>query len=58
MMLALLGVGGGSPVSTSGSSARSSLLPTSRMERLGEASARASLRKGCRLLKELREVMS
>lgn len=41
-----------------GSSARSSLLPTRREEKLGEASARASLKKGCRLEKETCEVTS
>jgi hypothetical protein len=40
------------------SPARSSLLPTRRRERLGEARARASLRKGCRLLNEVCEVTS
>jgi hypothetical protein len=52
-----LGVGGGRVVSTR-SLARSSLLPTRRRERFGEARARASLRKGWRLVKVLCEVMS
>jgi hypothetical protein len=49
----LLGVGGGSVASMRGSAARSSLFPTSRRERFGEARARASLRKGWRLEKVL-----
>jgi hypothetical protein len=52
------GVGGGSPVSTSASDARSSLLPTSRSERLGDASARASLRNGCSELNDRCDVTS
>jgi hypothetical protein len=53
----LLGVGGGTLVSTR-SDARSSLLPTRRTLSLGDARARASLRKGCIELKDLCEVMS
>ena len=48
----LLGVGGGRVVSTNGSDARSSLFPTSMRLRFGDASARASLRKGCSARKE------
>lgn len=58
MLLAPPGVGGGRVVSMRGSPARSSLLPTRRRERLGEARARASLRKGWRLWKEVCEVTS
>lgn len=39
-------------------SARSSLLPARTRVRFGEASARASLRKGCRALKDEDEVRS
>lgn len=54
----LLGVGGGRLVSTSASLARSSLLPTSRRVRFGEARARASFRKGWRPPKVLCDVTS
>ena len=56
--LTLLGVGGGRLVSTRASEARSSLLPARRTLNLGEARARASLRKGWMARKEAWEVMS
>jgi hypothetical protein len=54
----LLGVAGGRLVSTNESDARSSLFPTSITLKFGDASARASLRNGCRPQKELWDVMS
>lgn len=54
----LLGVGGGRLVSMRLSDVRSSLFPTSMRLRLGEASARASFRNGCRARKDICEVMS
>lgn len=50
--LASLGVGGGRSIREL-SPERSSLLPTSRSDRFGEASALASLRNGCRFVKVL-----
>ena len=54
----LLGVAGGSVVSTEGSEVRSSLFPTSMRLRLGDARARASLRNGCSNRKEPCDVIS
>lgn len=54
----LLGVGGGKLVSTSCSDPRSDLFPTRTRLRFGEASARASFRKGCSDRNELCDVMS
>lgn len=56
--LTLLGVRGGTLVSTRASDARSSLLPARRRLSLGEARARASLRKGWMARKDVWEVMS
>ncbi len=56
--LTLLGVGGGRLVSMSESVARSSLFPTNKSERFGDASARASLRNGCSAEKVLCDVIS
>lgn len=54
----LEGVGGGRLVSMSGSDARSNLFPTSIRFKFGEASARASLRKGWRARKDACDVIS
>ena len=56
--LTLLGVGGGRLVSMSESVARSSLFPTNKSERFGDASARASFRNGCSAEKVLCDVIS